>query len=580
MKRRPFESRFPLLSKELIEEAQRPRTYLFRVAYAAVIFAVSLFFLYGLVSRGGEVEVASLARGNGVRLFNLVFWAQAAGIILLLPAMMADAITRERERNCLDLLVLTDLSPWDIIFQKLLSRCVPMATCLTLSLPLLAVSMAYGGVTADMVWSGAYVLLLFCLQVGAVSLYLSADSSNASSALLTCYVILPLHGLLLGGVGLYLGGIATGMTWEEVGVLSGAARIGLLVPPLLLVGGRAPPLYQTLYLTFPAVVSVYLYLLAAHARLQRVAFNNPREPVEASFKLAEVPVRRAHRAGGANSLPLAEPVAWRELSSELMAQIKKVFLVAVCLNFPLLLLISGIIEFSPEDGVSGPTTALPYLVGALLLLAAGTISLMAASTFARERAGQTLDVLLTTPLPTERILGEKLAAAKRCALMASVPLGIVFIVEELIELARPRGPGALLYLACSGLSLAVYLPLAIALGAWIGLRVRNRGRAILAVLGSLAAWVFAVPEVVRMALELGGQKSAAIHGLYYLYLLSPVTIVQLNETKSWNDFAGEPAWVIVTLNFALYCCLLLWLRRRIIRDADRLLGRIPEPKAR
>jgi hypothetical protein len=369
------------------------------------------------------------------------------------------------------------------------------------------------------------------------------------------------------------------MKWEEAGVLAGASRIGLLVPPLLLVGGRAPPLYQTLYLTFPAVVSAYLYLLAAHAMLLRVAFNNPREPVEASFKLAEVPVRRARRAGGANSLPLAEPVAWRELSSELMAQIKKVFLVAVCLNFPLLLFIFGAISFPPEDG-AGPTTALPHLVGALLLLAAGTIALMAASTFARERAGQTLDVLLTTPLPTERILWEKLAAAQRCALMAAVPLGIVFIVEELIELASPRGPGALLYLACSGLSLAVYLPIAIALGAWIGLRVRSRGRAILAVLGSLAAWVFAVPEVVRMALELGGQKSAAIHGLNYLYLLSPVTIVQLNETKSWNDFAREPAWVIVALNFALYGCLLLWLRRRIIRDADRLLGRIPEPTTR
>src|SRR6185503_20839748 len=313
----------------------------------------------------------------------------------------AEAITRERERNCLDLLVLTDLSPWDIIFQKLLSRCVPMATCLTLSLPLLAVSMAYGGVTADMVWSGAYALMVFCLQVGAISLFLSTDSANASSALLTNYACLPIHGILLTGAGLYLGSLVTGMKWDDAGALSGFARIGVLVPPFLLVGGQAPPFYWTVLLTIPAVISACLYLIAAHRTLVRVAFSNPREPVEPSFKLAEVPARRALRAGGLGGLPLLEPVAWRELSSELMAQIRKVFLVTLCLNFPPVLLITCTMGVARQDEDGGPGAAFPWLVGLLFLLAAGTLALMAASTFARERAGQTLDVFLTAPPSTE-----------------------------------------------------------------------------------------------------------------------------------------------------------------------------------
>jgi hypothetical protein len=164
--------------------------------------------------------------------------------------------------------------------------------------------------------------------------------------------------------------------------------------------------------------------------------------------------------------------------------------------------------------------------------------------------------------------------------MAASPLGIAFLVEALLEFRQGTGARTLLYLACSGLTIAVYLPLAIQLGAWIGLRVRGRGRAILAVLGSLAAVIFAVPELVRILIRLAQPGSGALGNLNYLHLLSPATIVQLNETESWRRFAGEPAWAIVALNFAIYAGLLLWLRRWTLRNADRLLGRIPEPVTR
>src|SRR5262245_21150886 len=100
-KGRSLESWLPLLAKELHESAARPRTFAARTAYAVIFYSITLYFMFQLISQGGEVQVSALARGHGGQLFRTVFWAQVGGIFIFLPAMVADAIARERERNSL-----------------------------------------------------------------------------------------------------------------------------------------------------------------------------------------------------------------------------------------------------------------------------------------------------------------------------------------------------------------------------------------------------------------------------------------------------------------------------------------------
>ena len=108
--------------------------------------------------------------------------------MLFLPAMAWGTLTSEKEQDCLGLLLVTSLTPWDIILQKLLGRLIPVVTFLFLSFPLMAIAYGYGGVTEHHLWTG--ILLLTHLQIGSLSVMCSAFFRTTSEAFVATYVIL------------------------------------------------------------------------------------------------------------------------------------------------------------------------------------------------------------------------------------------------------------------------------------------------------------------------------------------------------------------------------------------------------
>lgn len=149
----------PLLVKELNEQSSRPRTYVVRFLYAASLFTAACALFYGGFLSG---DTNTLGRGRFMfeRLVTYQFWA----IFVFLPAISCTALTIEKERNSLGLLLITSLRPWQIVLQKALGRIVPMLTFLLLSFPLMAVAYSFGGVTEDYLWSGTYLLVITCFQ--------------------------------------------------------------------------------------------------------------------------------------------------------------------------------------------------------------------------------------------------------------------------------------------------------------------------------------------------------------------------------------------------------------------------------
>src|ERR1044071_10410109 len=151
--KRRFRLDWPLLGKELLEQAAQKRMYVVRVTYAVILFGA--FTVYYIRNLGAD-NVLVLGRGLGP--FNFLVSAQLAAIFLFLPPMMAGALTQEKERDTLGLLFLTDLTPWELILQKYVGRLIPMLTLLFLSLPLLAVTYSLGGVSFAMLASSATTL--------------------------------------------------------------------------------------------------------------------------------------------------------------------------------------------------------------------------------------------------------------------------------------------------------------------------------------------------------------------------------------------------------------------------------------
>ena len=129
----------PVVARELIQMSSRRRTYLLRVAYAVALFALATCFYWDEVRLSGNNSTWDLL-GTGDRLLENLASMQILGIWLFLPAMVAPALTVEKERQTLPLLFLTRLGPTMLLVEKLVSRLIPMFSLILLSLPLLMIA--------------------------------------------------------------------------------------------------------------------------------------------------------------------------------------------------------------------------------------------------------------------------------------------------------------------------------------------------------------------------------------------------------------------------------------------------------
>ena len=137
----------PLLAKELIELAVRPRTYQIRIAYAAILLLISFCVLVANVPSADISTVSALGVGRPVLIALTIL--QEFGLYVVLPILACSTLTTEKERQSLDLLLITRLGPWTIIFEKFLSQLIAAVNLLMLSLPLIAFSYALGGITPE-----------------------------------------------------------------------------------------------------------------------------------------------------------------------------------------------------------------------------------------------------------------------------------------------------------------------------------------------------------------------------------------------------------------------------------------------
>lgn len=152
----------PLLGRELQTALRRPMTGRLRMAFAGGSMIVALWAI--LVSdgdMGGAIFVVLVAIGAILSMFVAIFVA-------------SDSIARERREGTLDLLLLTDLRPGELILGKIAaSGLVPVYTLLGM-FPALALSQLMGGVAGAIFWSAILALLVTLVFSLSATIYVSS----------------------------------------------------------------------------------------------------------------------------------------------------------------------------------------------------------------------------------------------------------------------------------------------------------------------------------------------------------------------------------------------------------------------
>ena len=483
--------------------------------------------------------------GAGQEIFHDLVQMQFWLILIFLPATASGALTVEKERDTLSLLLITTIPPWSIVVQKYLSRLLPMLSFLLLGFPLLAVAYSYGGVATSELIGAIGLLILFAVQVAAVSILASAWCRTTGEAFIATYVILAVMAMF----GLWPMTLFRVLANPTTVLLVSAAKIGVLV----------------------SLGASIVCLFLAYAVLERRAFVPPRNVLLQMFRRLDRFYEDINQVTGGvvlvndgGELPDEQPIAWRETSKKSLGTVRYLFRVLTVLEVPILFVAAAISMNNARN-----TNPVSYLLFILWIVGAAMLCVHASGVIASERSHQTLDPLLTTPLTGADILKQKLAGVRRLIFVLLVPFASIFGFQTWF-----RGFD-LGYLIGSAASAMIFAWL-IAWGAlWIGLRISSPMKAVLTSMITVA-FVCGVPSVLESLLS----RSITLREWRVPSMvgnMSPARIIQGIEYHGrLLGQADDLAFIVQLAMLPVYGLILLWVRRKCLLNADQLLQRLPE----
>jgi ABC-type transport system involved in multi-copper enzyme maturation permease subunit len=129
---------------------------------------------------GGSAAFASAQIGQVI--FAALLMLETLQVAFLAPSATAGAISMEREKQTLELLIATPISSFAIVLGKLLSALVYVWLLIAASIPLTAVVFVFGGVAPDDVLRGYIVLIVTALGFGALGLFASSMVKRTTAA--------------------------------------------------------------------------------------------------------------------------------------------------------------------------------------------------------------------------------------------------------------------------------------------------------------------------------------------------------------------------------------------------------------
>ena len=183
-----------VLFKDMSIDMKRPKILIFMMIFNVVMFMTAGgFFIYlEAAGLGGE---AITFRALAIMLIVMIS-EQAALLFVVTPAFTANTVSGERERQTLDVLLTTRMTPQEIVFGKFLSVITLEILLILSTIPFLSLVFIYGGINFFQLLGLVAVLICEVAYVASFGVFFSALTKRTVPAVILSYVIL---GILVGG---------------------------------------------------------------------------------------------------------------------------------------------------------------------------------------------------------------------------------------------------------------------------------------------------------------------------------------------------------------------------------------------
>ncbi|MBR4537836.1 MAG: ABC transporter permease subunit [Clostridia bacterium] len=223
----------PILASSMRRRMRTVRTPVILTLYALLplVFAASSVF-----AMSKSTLVISQMRNN-VDQYIILTVLQFFLVILVAPAMTAGCVSGERERQTLELLLVTNTGSLRIVLGKLMEAYAYLALVVLSGLPMTCVVLAVGGLSLRLALFSLLFLLVCAFAAASVGLFASSLFNKTVAATVTAYLIVFAIGIvtlipLFMGVSQAIHELYDGNAAQTLSSFS-EKEIAALIPPLL-----------------------------------------------------------------------------------------------------------------------------------------------------------------------------------------------------------------------------------------------------------------------------------------------------------------------------------------------------------
>ena len=432
----------PVFNREALALPRRPRHYIYRAVYVTALLI--LMSTSWMILAGTQVvqNLGDLAR-FGSTFFQILAPLQLALLIFLAAFGAASAVSQEKDKRTIILLLLTRLTNQELVLGKLLSALLSPLLLVFASIPVLMSIQLFGGVSGNQVARVVIITYAATMVAGSLgstyALWREKTFQTLSITTLTIVLWLALwEGIYaLGPLNSFLHSLAD---WASP--IRGIAAA--IIPTIGRQGAWSfsdPAICFSLFavgMTFLlnaiAIAKVRVWNPSREVRRQQQQEDDVASILDKQLSDEEVSqiaeqARASHvdamRRAGTHAEVNSEsrrvwdnPVLWREICT--WAYGRKIVIVRVAYGLMVLLALLGLNQSLsdmtngvPRAGLSSIFPAAATSLAPLFLVSLIIINALAVNSITNERDGQALDLLLVTDIsPAEFVFGRTIFGAK------------------------------------------------------------------------------------------------------------------------------------------------------------------------
>src|SRR5487761_257360 len=175
----------PIVAKEYRSRMRTWRSPVAMMVYILLIGGLG-FAVFSMIANASS----GITGGSnyGQELFSALVGFQVILLTFVTPGLTAGAISSERERQTIDLLFVTRIRPFSIIWGKLLASMSFVVLLLLLSVPIFSLVFLFGGIEVDQVVYTFLVILVAALTMGVIGIAFSTWFRRSLAATVAAYV--------------------------------------------------------------------------------------------------------------------------------------------------------------------------------------------------------------------------------------------------------------------------------------------------------------------------------------------------------------------------------------------------------